>query len=431
MRLTNAAQVDLPPGIVRSCAVEVTDITADRLPVSFDQGRHVGMGQRPGSWMAIAFRLQQRVDLDHLREAWAAVVHRHGTLRTVFDVEGDTLVLDRVEVAPGPWTEHPAEGRTSREVVRAVLDATCRPFDRPSHRICLVDADRPAVVIGADHSHVDAWSLLLLARDLVACLDDVLIGRTPGGDLPVPLAFAAHTAELAARPDPPDEIRDRWAEILAAGGDAMPTFPLDLGDVTVVHPEVVEVRDVLDSDELGRFEDLAHDLGVGIISVAMAEVVRALRTLADVPLRAVFPVHSRYDERWHSSVGWFITNSVLECSSTDPVECGRAIKEAIRLGSHALGPIMAPYGGMPADPGMFAVSWLDHRRLPVEVDDGLEPQHVSAVIRTDGVMIWFVVNHTGLHLRCRYPDTEQARASVGRWIEAVVSGLQATVAVPA
>jgi mycolipenoyl-CoA---2-(long-chain-fatty acyl)-trehalose mycolipenoyltransferase / long-chain-acyl-CoA---trehalose acyltransferase len=79
---------------------------------------------------------------------------------------------------------------------------------------------------------------------------------------------------------------------------------------------------------------------------------------------------------------------------------------------------------MPATPGMFALSWLDTRRLPVAVPDPAA-QWVSAVIRTDGVMIWFVLNDAGLHLRCRYPDTPEARASLALWLAAVESELRA------
>ena len=56
---------------------------------------------------------------------------------------------------------------------------------------------------------------------------------------------------------------------------------------------------------------------------------------------------------------------------------------------------------------------------------------MSAVIRTDGVMIWFVVDGSGMHLRCRYPDTPEARASVGGWLDAVEAGIRAGAAVPA
>jgi len=39
-------------------------------------------------------------------------------------------------------------------------------------------------------------------------------------------------------------------------------------------------------------------------------------------------------------------------------------------------------------------------------------------------MIWFLVNRAGLHLRCRYPDTPEARANVGGWLDAVEQGLR-------
>ena len=59
--------------------------------------------------------------------------------------------------------------------------------------------------------------------------------------------------------------------------------------------------------------------------------------------------------------------------------------------------------------------WLDLRRLPVRVDAaGLGAQYVGATIRTDGVMLWFILDGSGLHLRCRYPDTPKpGRTSVG------------------
>lgn len=119
----------------------------------------------------------------------------------------------------------------------------------------------------------------------------------------------------------------------------------------------------------------------------MADVTAAL---ADLPLRAVFPVHSRFDQRWHDSVGWFISNSVIEVPDSDPHTAAQAVREAVSLGSYPLAELLEPWGGMPETPGMFAISWLDLRRLPVSIDDiGLQAQYVSASLRTDGVMLWF------------------------------------------
>lgn len=77
-------------------------------------------------------------------------------------------------------------------------------------------------------------------------------------------------------------------------------------------------------------------------------------------------------------------------------------------------------------PGMFAISWLDQLRLPVRIDSiGLDAQYVSARIHTDGVMLWFIQDKSGLHLRCRYPDTVEARTNVGAWLDLLVARLQA------
>ncbi|MGJ9374080.1 peptide synthetase [Nesterenkonia sp. CF4.4] len=459
------------------------------LPVSFDQNRHVSFGSRPGSWMAVSFQLDGPASLDEIAAAWQVVVQRHGTLRTVFDWRpehsprrsdthhgntgpgGDSggpvsdLLLREVTMLPGTWeqlaapeqprspigfstgsrvalqTAHldaPSEHLSAAEVkaaLRAHFDAACDPFGTPSHRLCVIDdgesaavrdtAGSPQIVIGADHSHVDAWSLLVLVRDFNAVLNNLRAGHPAAQGLPMPESFAAHTRAMEAKPFPPEAVVTRWREILEAGGGVMPTFPLPLGDISLPVSEKVEVRDVLDSAELDKLEAHAKEEGVRLIAVAVSVMTRLFRELGDQPLRTVFPVHSRDEPRWFDSVGWFITNAVLENDDESLRGSYQAVKEAIRLGSHPMAPIMRPYGGMPAEPGMFAMSWLDHRKLPINVEEALNAQHISAVVQTDGVMIWFVVNETGLHLRCRYPDTPQARETMHTWLEAVVEGLRA------
>lgn len=436
MRLTNVAHLRLPFG--RLLGYDVTLSRPGReLPVSFDQRRHVGGGDRPGSWMALSFRLRAPVAREHLAAAWMRVVSRHGTLRSVFvpGPDGEPQ-LHEVEVRPGAWVEHTiAPGQAVNDAIREVLDRHCAPFDRPSHRMCVLEtAAGPTVVIGADHSHVDMWSMLVIARDFLAALETADSPEAPEApadpEAPAPLpappaAFAEHTRALQAFPDAPAEIHRRWAEVLEASGGAMPAFPLPLGPGGP-QPERVEVRDVLDVDRSAAFAARAQERGVSTLSLAVSAMTAVTRELADAPLRAVFPVHSRYDSTWHDSVGWFITNSVIEVPDPDPAVCAAAIREAVQLGSWPLERILRPWGGMPEGPGMFAISWLDLRRLPVRIDAvGLEAQYVGATIRTDGVMLWFILDESGLHLRCRYPDTLEARRHVGAWLDLLVARLQA------
>ena len=457
MRLTNVSQMQVQPGRLYTlpvCAQMPEGQPVLRLPVSFDQDRHVSAGSRPGSWMAVAFCLPIPADRQAIAQAWAQVIRRHGTLRSVFtwkdphdDDAGELspqnsrlsggpesrLHLTAAEITFGAWQELSDSGPQSADAIRACLgshfDEVCRSFGAPSHRLCLIEDEAeertPQVVIGSDHAHVDAWSLLVLVRDVTECVQDVLAGRPAGDRLPPAEPFAAHTHQMENQLLPPDEVTSRWSDILAAGGGSMPRFPLDLGDVSAPVEEIVEIRDVFDSEELAHVETHAAEQQVRLIAVAVSVMTRLAAELSGEPFRAVFPVHSRHDPRWFDSVGWFITNSVLENHQDDYQGAYAAVKEAIGLGSYAMAPIMRPYGGMPQDPGMFAMSWLDHRKLPVNVAEELNPQHVSAVSRTDGVMIWFVINQTGLHLRCRYPNTRQARRSMRTWLAGLVYGLRA------
>ncbi|MFC6010491.1 GNAT family N-acetyltransferase [Nocardia lasii] len=425
MRLTNVAHLRLPFGRLLGYDVTVGPLGRS-LPVSFDQHRHVGAGDRPGSWMALSFKLSGVISVEDLATAWLAVIARHGTLRSVF-VPGDQdgPELHSVEVGPGGWVEHEiGAGQAVNDALREVLDRACSPYNRPSHRLCVLEtADGPTVVIAADHSHVDMWSMLVIVRDLLTALDTVRRGELPS--LPPAPAFAQHTEALRELPPAPAEVHRRWAQVLADSGGLMPRFPLPLG-TTSLHRERVEVRDVLDVDDSAAFSAQARDDGVSTLALVVGAMTEITEELAGTALRAVFPVHSRFDKTWHDSVGWFITNSVLESGDADPRACADAVKEAVRLGSWPLADILEPWGGMPEAPGMFAISWLDLRRLPVRVDaTGLAAEYVGATIRTDGVMLWFILDETGLHLRCRYPDTPEARHHVGSWLDALIARLRA------
>lgn len=424
MRLTNVTHLRLPFGRLWGYDVSVSDL-GRRLPVSFDQCMHVGAGARDGSWMALSIRLPAAVSRQSLADAWLAVIARHGTLRTVFTPgAGGEPQLFEIDVHPGKWIEHEiAAGQEVNDALRVVLNAACSPYQQPSHRLCVLEtAAGLTVVIAADHAHVDMWSMLVIARDLLSVLADARIGHTPASKSPP--AFVVHTQALLDRPPAPELVRARWAEIISDSGGVMPRFPLPLGGPGP-HPERVEVRDVFDIDDGAAFAAQARNDGVSTLALAVVAMTAVTRELAEAPLRAVFPVHSRYEARWHDSVGWFITNSVLESTVAEPVDAAAAVKEAVQLGSWPLADVLAPWGGMPTAPGMFAISWLDLTRLPVRIDSvGLDAQYVSAKIHTDGVMLWFIQDKSGLHLRCRYPDTPEARANVGTWLDLLVARLQ-------
>ncbi|WP_372968192.1 hypothetical protein [Microbacterium sp.] len=135
--------------------------------------------------MALSFRLPAPTRRESIADAWLAVVARHGTLRSAFapGADGEPL-LHEIEIDGGSWVEHQvAPGQAVNDALRDVLDAACSPYRHPSHRLCVLEtAAGLTVVIAADHAHVDMWSMLVIARDLLSALDAGRTGadRCPG-----------------------------------------------------------------------------------------------------------------------------------------------------------------------------------------------------------------------------------------------------------
>ncbi len=191
----------------------------------------------------------------------------------------------------------------------------------------------------------------------------------------------------------------RWREILEAGDGFMPRFPLPLGEAAA-HLERVEVRDVFDVHSSAAFSAQARADGVSTLTLALSAMAEVTRTVSGAPAARGLPrpqplrgeverrrrlVHHELRPRSHRS----------RPAGDFPVGA-----RGHRTRFASLAEVLAPWGGMPEAPGMFAISWLDLRRLPVRIDStGLDAQYVGATIRTDGVMLWFILDENGLHLR--------------------------------
>jgi hypothetical protein len=442
MRLASILDVPLPSGTLHHLAVRARPRVDRPLPISFDQRRHVSDGDRPGSWIALSLRLDPHVDAKDLARAWRRVLLRHPDLCAVFSRgPGGEITLHEGEVSVGGWYEVPTPDpgpspeapdrtvvpdRTAVPVnatLQALLDRTCRPLAEPSSALCVVTPSdrepdrRPVAVIASDHAHVDMWSMLVLATDLRTAL---------ACDEPMPPAarFSRHTALLAERGPVPAQVLEDWRQVLAAGEGTMPTFPLPLGDLSVPRPDVVSVREVLDGDGLAGLDEVARAQGVRTTALALTAVSRVTQDMSGRPLRAVFPVHSRDQARWRDACGWFITNSVLDVEESRPDAVTDAVRRAVRRGAVPLRQVFSQTGRMPTPPGMLAVSWMDVRRMAVRLPPEARAQAITASLPTDGVMIWFVAEDEGLHLRCRYPATDEARVSVRAWTDGIVEAVR-------
>ncbi|MEC4720693.1 condensation domain-containing protein, partial [Noviherbaspirillum sp. CPCC 100848] len=151
----------------------------------------------PGSYI-----LQGSLDIDALQMAWAALVKRHESLRTVFrQINGEPrqVILDHMAFSVAkiacadPQTQHrgsvdspvPADcahAALPPQVESIIAELTCQPFDLangPLFRIAVVSLEpgRHVLLLVTHHIISDGWSDAVMVSDLAAAYKDTLARR--------------------------------------------------------------------------------------------------------------------------------------------------------------------------------------------------------------------------------------------------------------
>jgi len=142
-----------------------------------------------------AYLLSGTLNVAALKQAWAALIARHASLRTVFrTVNGmpRQQVLDHIEF--DIECHMPCVGADIKTLVGEI---TCRPFNLahgPLFRIARIplDAERQLLLLVMHHIINDGWSDALLANDLVIAYRAALAGEDPLAALPAAPAIAYH-----------------------------------------------------------------------------------------------------------------------------------------------------------------------------------------------------------------------------------------------
>jgi amino acid adenylation domain-containing protein len=177
-----------------------------------------------------AVRLRGALDVEALRRALEALVHRHEALRTTF--AGTDAEPVQVIAAPGrvalPLVDLGGLADVARE--RALADRlaadAARPFDLGADlmiRSLLVrlGQDDHALLLTLHHLASDGWSAGVLARDLAALYGAARDGRS--AELPeLPIQYADHALwERARDPASLEPARAYWRSALAGAPPAL------------------------------------------------------------------------------------------------------------------------------------------------------------------------------------------------------------------
>ncbi|GAA2068924.1 condensation domain-containing protein [Williamsia deligens] len=402
----------------------------------------------PGSWLGAVFEVPLPYDAAAVGVALTAWMRRHEVFRTTVTGDGGhpvrVVLDDDVEVAPSivgslrtgtrvhehlvslfdrlsPWTWPHCVAATISEptVEHAPLADTPRPDDRF------------LLVFAADHSVMDAYSMLLAIGEIQELYRRAHQGEridTAPVASHVDFSVADHLAGTRLHRDHHAVVA--WREFLQDGeAEQFPAFPLPLGTTASAPARRQSGVSswVMTADQADRINAAARARGHTMQTVVLAALATAThRCTGNSTTRFVMPLHTRTDPRYAHSVGWFVGMVPI----TVDLGAATTVDERLALAAAEIGrrrplaphpyPCVAEINGSRATP-RFVVSYVDTRRIPGAQEWTRWGARTlrGASVSDDEVYLWIVRSPKGISLSARFPSTAVAADSVHRHLHAL------------
>lgn len=447
MQVTSIGEFRTAPGTYLEWPVSLGAAEASSIPPSFNQSFHLAAAlggsdtDEPVStvWIATAFDVDGPIDIDALTWAFERFIERHAALRTTFHAAEDGI-RRCVHPATGATVGAPSATVTTDSAelsahIRSRMNHLCRPSRRPSYSFAAVDRPNSSTILcGFDHAHVDAVSMTVAADEI----STLYLARLASEDIELPLvgSFVEYCDEESTTPEVPvsDPRIEAWSQFVAGCGGSTPGFPFALGVPDgQLAPQATTIHPIAPAASVESFERRCRGLGAGMfsaITAAMAEASAKIGGPQSLPL--LFPLHTRRDAEYTGAVGWFTTNAPMSVTvgtsfAETLASAHSSFRAALPLGTvpiprvlHALGETFVRRRH-----DVFMISYIDYRALPGAGAPDRNAHHISNVTTADDAQFWISRTDAGLSLRARFPDTEQARAVIERFTEALIAVIAA------
>ncbi|MGW5437371.1 condensation domain-containing protein [Nocardia asteroides] len=464
MEYTHLSEFEIRPGLLSIWTPELSADawrSDDRPLTSVHAGYCAGVDPADpqpgrGRWIGTVFEMDAALDHRAWRETLRRWHARHEGLRTTVRTgpAGEPGRLVAAADAIG-ITEQRVEGLTDgadiNEFLRGVLELRLSPLVWP--HLLAATVEHPAtgdftVLIGADHSVMDAYSQAILILELRALYREVLAGEparesaTFGSPADFAVLERAAAAELCA--DAPAVAT--WRDFLAGGDGTMPRFAphaprVASGD----RPQPSVSRRVLTLDELERVEavldQVRHRMSVAVFAaLALAQRQR----FGTERMRTVMPIATRPDLRWLESMGWFVNVVPVDIAvgpaagMPEALESARTALRRARTANDASWSRVLDILGVAETP-RFGISFLDIRVLPgYELVADLRGRTLRAESYSpDEVFLWVVRAADGLYVSTRYPAglpaevMDEFLTAFGTALSSITATIRHEVATPA
>ncbi|KUI06069.1 non-ribosomal peptide synthetase [Mycobacterium sp. IS-3022] len=298
------------------------------VPLSFAQHRLWFIDQLQGPSpiynLAVALRLDGRLDAEALGHALGDVVGRHETLRTLFPaVDGmpQQLVIP-AERADLGWQVVDAVGWSAGRLEEAVGAVVREPFELATEiplraRLFRIADEEHVLVAVVHHIAADGWSITPLVRDLGMAYTARRAGQAPGWSV-LPVQYVDYTlwqrAQLGDLEDPDSRIAAQltfWRQVLSGAPErlALPTdrpYPpvADYRGAKVAVDWPAELQ-----QQVARVAREHNASSFMVVQAALAVLLAKLSASTDVAVG--FPIAGRRDPALDELVGFFVNTLVL------------------------------------------------------------------------------------------------------------------------
>ncbi|MGV0606709.1 amino acid adenylation domain-containing protein, partial [Mycolicibacterium sp. XJ1904] len=298
------------------------------MPLSFAQNRlwfiDELQGPSPVYNLTVGLRLKGRIDVDALGAAFADVVDRHESLRTVFPaVDGIPQQL----ILPSENAEFGWEIVDATDWQACVLDEAVEETARHSFvlseetplraRLFRLAEDEHVLVAVVHHIAADGWSIRPLVTDLGVAYASRSAGHAPGW-APLAVQYADYTlwqrAQLGDLEDDDSRITTQlryWEEMLGGMPERL-VLPTDRPYPLVADQHGARVAVEWPAELQQRVRAVAREHGATsfmVMQAALAVLLSKLSASSDVAVG--FPIAGRRDPALDELVGFFVNTLVL------------------------------------------------------------------------------------------------------------------------
>ncbi|MGW2332137.1 amino acid adenylation domain-containing protein [Streptomyces sp. NPDC001700] len=329
------------------------------LQASFAQTRLWFLDQlEPGNVsynIPLAMRITGELNVAHLARAISTVVGRHEALRTTFAEDGGEPVqrITPAEAVPVPVVTVPGDSPAARLAAARELTGAeiAEPFDLSvgpllRAKVLRLDEQDHVLVLIVHHVATDAWSQVVLVRELSAAYGALVAGRTPALP-PLTVQYADYAVWERDRLSGPALRRqlDYWQKQLAGMEPAL-DLPTDRPRPSVARQEGEAARWELPAELV----DAARKLGAGedatlyMTLLAAFQLVLA-RYVDNEDIAVGTPVANRGRSEIEGLIGFFVNTVVLRTDlSGDPTyrELLRRVRD-VTVGAFAHGDLPFEY----------------------------------------------------------------------------------------